>query len=189
MCAATVPDAVTPLTPRPIALVGLTGVGKSTLGRRLATELGLPFVDSDREIELAARLSIQDIFDTFGETAFREGEQRVIGRLLDGEIKVVATGGGAMESPQTRLALARGAFTVWLRTDVETIIKRLATSRARPILKGDDPAQALRNLSRARAAHYATADLTFDLESTVAGAPALAAQLRARLPWLGPHPG
>jgi shikimate kinase len=174
------------LPPRAIALVGLTGVGKSTLGRRLAAELSLPFVDSDREIEQAARLSIQEIFDTLGEPAFREGERRVIARLLDGQPKVIATGGGAVVTEQTRQALARDAFTVWLRKDVEAIAQRLTAGKNRPILKGDNPGQILRRLAQEREAFYAAADLTFDLDDVVSPVPLLAAQLRARLPWLKP---
>ena len=171
-------------SPRAIALIGLTGVGKSTLGRRLASELSLPFVDSDREIEQAARLSIQEIFDTLGEPAFREGERRVIARLLDGQPKVIATGGGAVVTAQTRDALARDAFTVWLRKDVEAIAQRLTAGKNRPILKGDNPGQILRRLAKEREAFYAAADLTFDLDDVVSPVPLLAAALRARLPWL-----
>lgn len=183
MSAAILDDPPLP-SPRAIALVGLTGVGKSTLGRRLATELGLPFVDSDREIELAARLSIQEIFDTLGEPAFREGERRVIARLLDGQPKVIATGGGAVVTAETREALARDAFTVWLRKDLDAIIQRLSTGKNRPILKGDNPGLILRRLAQEREAFYAAADLTFDLDDVVSPVPLLAARLRERLPWL-----
>jgi shikimate kinase len=170
--------------PRAIALIGLTGAGKSTLGRRLAAELGLPFVDSDHEIEAAARLSIADIFDTLGERSFREGEQRVIDRLLNGRPQVIATGGGAVVSAATRKALSDRAFTVWLRKDVEAIIQRLAYSKARPILKGPDPAETLRRLSREREPYYAAADLVFDIDDISAPAHALAVMLRQRLDWL-----
>ena len=170
--------------PRAIALIGLTGAGKSTLARRLAAELRLPFVDSDHEIEAAARLSIAEIFETLGEAAFREGERRVIARLLDGQPKVIATGGGAIVSASTRAALSRHAFTIWLRKDVEAIAQRLTASKARPILKGPDPAETLRRLAREREPFYAAADLTFDIDDVPAPAQTLAAILRGRLDWL-----
>jgi shikimate kinase len=167
-----------------IVLVGLSGVGKSTLGRRLAAQLGLPFVDSDKEIEAAAQRSVADIFESLGEAAFREGERRVIARLLDGQPKVIATGGGAFLCPETRERLAAAAFTVWLRKDVEAVIARLAGARARPLLRGDDPAGALRRLAKERYPIYAAADLAFDLDGLDAPVPALATALKARLPWL-----
>jgi shikimate kinase len=170
--------------PRAIALIGLTGAGKSTLARKLANELNLPFVDSDHEIEAAARLSIAEIFETLGEAAFREGERRVIARLLDGRPKVIATGGGAIVSPSTRAALSDRAFTVWLRKDVEAIAQRLSVSKARPVLNGPDPAETLRRLAREREPFYAAADLTFDIDDAPAPAQALAAILRQRLDWL-----
>jgi shikimate kinase len=170
--------------PRTIALIGLTGAGKSTLARKLANELHLPFVDSDHEIEAAARLSIAEIFETLGEAAFREGEQRVIARLLDGRPKVIATGGGAIVSPATRAALSDRAFTIWLRKDVEAIARRLSTSKARPVLSGPDPAETLRRLAREREPFYAAADLTFDIDAAPTPAQTLAAILRRRLDWL-----
>jgi shikimate kinase len=133
---------------------------------------------------VAAQRSVADIFESLGEAAFREGERRVIARLLDGQPKVIATGGGAFLCPQTRQRLAAAAFTVWLRKDVEAVIKRLAGARARPLLQGGDPGAILRRLAQERYPIYATADLTFDLDGLDAPAQALAAALRSRLPWL-----
>jgi shikimate kinase len=172
------------LQPRTLVLIGLTGAGKSTLGRRLARQLALPFVDSDHEIEAAARMSIDDLFVTYGEAAFRQGEARVLARLVDGRPKVLAAGGGAVLSAETRALLAARAFTVWVRMDVEAIVERLGSRRARPVLAGDDMASALRRLAAEREPLYARADLTFDVDQVESPAAELAAQLRARLPWL-----
>ncbi|MDB5457946.1 MAG: shikimate kinase [Caulobacter sp.] len=171
---------------RPVAivLVGLPGVGKSTVGRQLATLLDLPFVDSDKEIEAAAQRSVAGIFESLGEAAFRDGERRVIARLLDGQPKVIATGGGAFLCPQTRQRLAAAAFTVWLRKDVEAVIKRLGRGRSRPLLRGADPGAILRRLAQERYPIYAAADLTFDLDGVDAPAQTLGAVLKSRLPWL-----
>lgn len=173
-----------PARPRTLVLIGLTGAGKSTLGRRLAQRLDLPFVDSDHEIEAAARMSIDDLFATYGEAAFRQGEARVLARLLDGQPKVLATGGGAILAAETRALLAARAFTVWVRMEVEEIIARLASKRARPVLAGGDMAQTLRRLAAAREPFYAQADMTFDVAEAEAPAVELARRLRARLPWL-----
>lgn len=168
-----------------LVLIGLTGAGKSTLGARLAQRLGLPFVDSDREIEAAARMSIDDLFATYGETAFRQGEARVLARLIDGEPKVVAAGGGAVLAAKTRALLAKHAFTVWVRMDVEAIIERLGSKRTRPVLAGGDMATALRRLAAERERLYARADLVFDVDQARDPAGDLARRLRASLPWLG----
>lgn len=165
---------------RTLVLIGLTGAGKSTLGRRLR----LPFVDSDCEIESAARMSIDDLFATYGETAFRRGEARVLARLVDGQPKVIAAGGGAVLSPETRTLLAEQAFTIWVRMDLDAIAERLASERARPVLAGDDMAAALRRLASEREPLYARADLVFDVDQAESPAVVLARQLGARLPWL-----
>jgi shikimate kinase len=144
---------------RTVALVGLMGVGKSTVGRKLAESLSAQFIDSDEEIEKAAGLSVQEIFDRLGEPEFRRGERRVIERLLNGPPIVLATGGGAYMDPQTRALLKDKATTVWLRADLETIWKRVSRRDTRPLLKRDNPKQVLADLHAARAPVYAEADI------------------------------
>lgn len=144
---------------RPIVLVGLMGSGKSAIGKRLAAALGLPFVDSDAEIEAAARMPISEIFRRFGEAHFRDGERRVVARLLDGSRRVIATGGGAFVDPDTRrLALAR-AFVVWLDADLDTLVARVGRRGNRPLLEGRDPRTVLAELQALRAPAYAEAHL------------------------------
>ena len=111
---------------RPIVLVGLMGVGKSTVGRRLARRLGLPFVDSDSEIEGAAGLSAAEVFERYGEKDFRDGERRLVARLIEGEVRVIATGGGAYVDPRTRELLNSRAITIWLDAPVEVLAERTA---------------------------------------------------------------
>jgi shikimate kinase len=147
---------------RTIALVGMMGVGKSTVGRKLAESLAAPFVDSDEEIEKAAGLSVQEIFATHGEPEFRRGERRVIERLLSGPPIVLATGGGAYMDATTRALLKEKAVTVWLRADVGLIWKRVNRRDTRPLLKRDNPRQVLADLLKAREPIYAEADLTID---------------------------
>jgi shikimate kinase len=147
---------------RTVALVGLMGVGKSTVGRKLAESLSAQFIDSDEEIEKAAGLSVQEIFDRLGEPEFRRGERRVIERLLSGPPIVLATGGGAYMDPQTRALLKEKATTVWLRADLETIWKRVSRRDTRPLLKRDNPRQVLADLAAARAPVYAEADIVVD---------------------------
>jgi shikimate kinase len=147
---------------RTIALVGLMGVGKSTVGRKLAESLSARFVDSDEEIEKAAGLSVQEIFDKLGEPEFRRGERRVIERLLNGPAIVLATGGGAYIDPETRVLLKEKATTVWLRADLETIWKRVSRRDTRPLLKRDNPRQVLADLHATRAPVYAEADIVVD---------------------------
>ena len=115
---------------RSIVLVGMMGAGKSSIGRKLATQLGIPFVDADSEIEEAAGMSIPDIFARNGEAYFRAGEARVIARLLDGEAKVIATGGGAFMRPETRAAISAKGVSVWLKADFEVLARRIRPSRA-----------------------------------------------------------
>jgi shikimate kinase len=147
---------------RTIALVGMMGVGKSTVGRKLAESLAAPFVDSDEEIEKAAGLSVQEIFAMHGEPEFRRGERRVIERLLNGPQIVLATGGGAYMDATTRALLKEKAVTVWLRADLDLIWKRVNRRDTRPLLKRDNPRQVLADLLGQRAPVYAEADLTVD---------------------------
>jgi shikimate kinase/3-dehydroquinate synthase len=145
---------------RSIVLVGMPGAGKSTIGRRLASLLKLPFVDADHEIERAAAMTIPEIFEKYGEAEFREGEKRVIARLLEGGRQVIATGGGAFMAEETRAAVRARAVSVWLKADVETLIGRVRRKSNRPLLAGADPEAALRRLLAAREPIYATADVT-----------------------------
>ena len=145
---------------RSIVLVGMMGAGKSSVGRRLAAELGLPFVDADTEIEAAAGMTIPEIFDTHGEPYFRSGEARVIARLLDGGPQVLASGGGAFINPQTRALIRQRGVSVWLKADVEVLLRRIRRRSDRPLLKTDDPEDALRRLIAERSPVYAEADLT-----------------------------
>ena len=147
---------------RTIALVGMMGVGKSTVGRKLAEALAAHFVDSDEEIEKAAGLTIKEIFDLHGEPEFRRGERRVIERLLNGPPIVLATGGGAYMDAATRALLKEKATTVWLRADLDLIWKRVNRRDTRPLLKRENPRQVLAELLAARAPLYAEADLTVE---------------------------
>ncbi|MAI90960.1 shikimate kinase [Ponticaulis sp.] len=145
-----------------IALVGLMGAGKSSVGRRVAEALSLPFYDSDEQIEQAAGLSVTDIFSVHGEPEFRRGEQRVIERLLEGPQHVMATGGGAFMNPDIRKALKENAVTIWLRADLETLWRRVSRKEGRPLLKTENPKQKLRDLLELRNPVYAEADIVID---------------------------
>ncbi len=147
---------------RTIALVGLMGAGKSTVGRRLADALGRAFHDSDEEIERAAGLSVADIFSVHGEAEFRRGERRVLKRLLDQPPHVLATGGGAYLDPETRSLLRARAITVWLNADLETLWKRVSKRDDRPLLRAPDPKGVLGRLFAEREPIYAQADLKVD---------------------------
>jgi shikimate kinase len=144
---------------RPIVLVGLMGAGKSTVGRRLAKRLGLPFVDSDDEIERAADHSIPEIFDRFGEASFRDGERRVIRRLVAGPPAVLATGGGAFMEPETRALILERCIAIWLEAPPETLAGRVRRRDVRPLLRDKDPLSLLRELAEARNTVYAEAHL------------------------------
>ena len=148
---------------RTIALVGLMGVGKSTVGRRLARRLGLPFADGDVEIEEAAGMTVSEIFASLGEGEFRAGEARVMRRLLEGPRLVLATGGGAMLNLETRALMKTHAVTIWMRADLETIAQRVQRRDTRPLLRGRDPLEALRSLAETRYPIYAEADVTVDV--------------------------
>ncbi|VVT10443.1 Shikimate kinase [Sphingomonas sp. EC-HK361] len=146
-------------TGQPIVLVGLMGVGKSTVGRRLAARLGLPFVDADHEIEAAAGMTIAEIFDRFDEAYFRDGERRVIARLMDGVPKVIATGGGAFVNDETRALILAEALAVWLDAPPEVLADRVTRRDTRPLLRGRDPLVVLRDLAAVRNPLYATAPI------------------------------
>lgn len=148
--------------PKTIVLVGLMGAGKSCIGRRLAAELGLEFVDADAEIEAAAGCSIEDIFERHGEPAFRDGERRVIARLLDQPVHVLATGGGSFMDPRTRQTIRERAISVWLRADLDLLLKRTGRRNNRPLLKRGDPRRILADLIAERYPVYASADITID---------------------------
>lgn len=148
-----------PWATRTVALVGLMGAGKSTVGRRLAAELGRPFFDSDEEIEKAAGLSVADIFALHGETEFRRVEHRVLERLLSGPPHVLATGGGAYMNAETRRLMREKAVTVWLNADLETLWKRVSKRGHRPLLKADNPKGVLSDLFNTRKPVYELADL------------------------------
>ena len=155
-------DRYAPLRHRTIALVGLMGVGKSSVGRRLASALGLPFRDADAEVEAAAGRSISDIFAELGEPAFREGERRVIARLLDQPPHVLATGGGAFVNPDTRALIKSKAISVWLKADLDVLARRVARKDTRPLLAGKDPAEVLQEQARVRYPAYAEADVVVE---------------------------
>ncbi|MBZ0216861.1 MAG: shikimate kinase [Fimbriimonadaceae bacterium] len=145
-----------------IVLVGMMGAGKTTVGRRLATRLNLPFVDVDSEIEEAAGLKIEDIFSSYGEAQFRTGEQRVIERLLRDTPGVLATGGGAFMNPTTRKAISANGISVWLKADFDTLFSRVKRRNHRPLLKAENPEQILRKLIEERTPVYAQADITIE---------------------------
>jgi shikimate kinase len=144
---------------RPVVLVGLMGVGKSTVGRRLAKRLGLPFVDSDSAIEDAAGYSPAEIFERFGEQDFRDGERRLVARLVEGEIRVIATGGGAYVDPKTRELLNDRAITVWLDAPVDILADRTSRRDTRAQLRQGDPKATLERLSEERRPSYAQAHI------------------------------
>lgn len=157
------PEPAIPPAERTIALVGLMGVGKSTVGRRLARRLDLPFIDGDLAIEEAARMSVSDIFAQYGEGEFRAGEARVMRRLLEGPRIVLATGGGAILRDETRALLKHRAVTVWMRADLEVVAERVTRRDTRPLLRGVDPLEKLNGLAEARYPLYAGADITVDV--------------------------
>ena len=145
---------------RSLVLVGMMGAGKSTIGRRLSARLRLPFLDADTEIEAAAGMSIPDIFETHGEPDFRDGEARVIARLLDNGPAVIATGGGAFMREETRSRIRDKAVSIWLKADAEVIMKRVRRRSDRPLLQTEDPVATVSRLLEAREPVYRTADLT-----------------------------
>lgn len=150
------------IIPRTIVLVGLMGAGKSAIGRRLAQRLGLAFVDADHEIEQAAGCSIEEIFQHHGEAHFRDGERRVIQRLLERPPHVLATGGGAFMDGQTRAAIAARGISVWLRADLDLLVERTSRRQNRPLLRKGEPREILQKLMDDRYPVYAGADICVD---------------------------
>ena len=144
---------------RPVVLVGMMGAGKTTIGRRLARRFGVPFHDADQEIEKAANCSVEEIFQRFGEPHFRDGERRVIARLLALGPQIMATGGGAFMDPETRALVKSSALSVWLRADLDLLWRRVSRRGNRPLLKTDDPKATLERLIDQRYPVYAEADI------------------------------
>lgn len=154
------------LNRKTIALVGLMGVGKSSVGRRLAAALGMPFRDADTEVEAAAGRSVSEIFEQYGEPAFRDGERRVIARLLDEPPHVLATGGGAFVNAETRALIKQKAVSVWLKADLDVLVRRVGRKDSRPLLAGKDPREVLARLAEERYPAYAEADITVETGET-----------------------
>lgn len=154
-----------PVIDRSIALVGLMGTGKTTVGRRLAKRLNLPFVDADEEIETAAQMSIGDIFERYGEQVFRDGERRVIARLVEAGPHIIATGGGAFIQNDTRALLLKHAITIWLNADISILAERTARRNNRPLLWGKKPVEVLAELAERRNPIYAEADIHIESSS------------------------
>lgn len=153
----------TPWSPdRAIVLVGMMGAGKTTVGRRLAPKLGLPFYDADEQIERAAGMSVNDLFLRHGEESFRRGEAQVIARLLSGPAHVLATGGGAVIDPETRALIRAHAISVWLKADVDVLLRRASRRATRPLLKTPDPRATLQRLLAERTPYYAQANIVVD---------------------------
>ena len=144
---------------RPVVLVGLMGVGKSTVGRRLAKRLGVPFVDSDAEIEGAAGLSAAEVFERYGEHDFRDGERRLVARLVDGDVRVIATGGGAYVDSRTRELLNERAITVWLDAPLDVLAERTSRRDTRAQLRNGDPKSTLQRLANERRPSYEEAHI------------------------------
>jgi shikimate kinase len=144
---------------RPVVLVGMMGVGKSTVGRKLAALLDLPFSDADDEIVEAAQMSVSEIFERFGEDYFRDGERRVISRLMEGGPGVIATGGGAFVQPETRALILERGVAVWLDSDVDTLVERVGRKDTRPLLRGGDPKEIVARLKAEREPAYAEAPI------------------------------
>jgi len=150
------------LDDRSIVLVGLMGAGKTCIGKRLATKIGLGFVDADAEIEAAADCTVEEIFARYGEQAFRDGERRVIARLLEGPRQVLATGGGAFVNPETRENVHRHGVSVWLCADLDILVQRVSRRNDRPLLRTGNPRETLERLIEQRYPCYAEADITVD---------------------------
>lgn len=150
---------------RIVALVGMMGAGKSSVGRRLAAKLGVDFKDADSEIERAAGCAIGEIFERFGESAFRDGERKVVARLLGEPPHVLATGGGAFIDSQTRARLKENTFTIWIKAPLDVLVARVARRDVRPLLRSGDPRATLERLLEERAPIYAQADATVESDN------------------------
>jgi shikimate kinase len=153
------PDTPTVTFDRSLVLVGMMGAGKSTVGRLLANQLGIPFVDSDDEIEKAAGMPISEMFERFGEAEFRDGERRVIARLIGGGRKVIATGGGAFINAETRALIKKQCRSIWIDADIDVLVERVSRRNHRPLLIGKDPREVLNGLAATRNPIYAEADI------------------------------
>jgi shikimate kinase len=147
---------------RTVALVGMMGAGKTSVGKRLGSRLGVPFRDADHEIEAAAGLTVAEIFERFGEAHFRDGERKVIARLLEEPPHVLAAGGGAYMDEATRAAMARQAFTIWLKAPLPLLLSRVKKRDTRPLLRSGDAKATLERLLKAREPVYAKADMTLE---------------------------
>ncbi len=156
-------DAARAIGSRSIVLVGMMGAGKTSVGKRLAARLGLPFVDADAEIEAGARMTISEIFEKFGEPYFRDGERRVIARLLEEGPSVLSTGGGAFMNERTRARIAERGVSIWLKPDFDVLLRRVRKRSNRPLLQTADPEGTMRRLLEERSPTYALADITIEL--------------------------
>ncbi|MFM2044041.1 MAG: hypothetical protein RLY86_2617 [Pseudomonadota bacterium] len=183
----TIPPLSVDRIPRTIVLVGLMGAGKTSIGKRLAARLGLPFRDADQEIEEAAGCTIPEIFDRFGEAGFRDGERKVIARLLDGPVHILSTGGGAFMDAGTRAVIRDRGISVWLRAELDLLVQRTARRDTRPLLKSGDPREILKRLMDLRYPVYAEADLTVESDERP---PEETTErvIHALDTWLPPHP-
>lgn len=179
-------EIVNRLAGRSIVMIGLMGCGKSAIGKRLAAKLAIPFVDADEEIERVAGMTISDIFTKYGEAHFRDRETKVITRLLTEGPQVLATGGGAFMSAETRAAVREHGISIWLRAELPVLMRRVAKRNTRPLLRTDDPEAVMRRLMSERYPVYAEADLVVEsrdvahevivdeIVTAVAGSPLLA---------------
>ena len=158
-CIAPIVQKLTDRLDRPIVLVGLLGAGKSTVGRRLARRLGLAFVDSDTEIEDASGLSAAEVYEKFGEKDFRDGERRLVARLMDGAVRVIATGGGAYVDPRTRQLLNERAITIWLDAPIDVLTERTGRRDTRPLLRNGNRQETLARLAEERGPAYSEAHI------------------------------
>jgi shikimate kinase len=159
---ASLSDAALYVPTKSIAILGMPGSGKSSVGRKLAARFAIPFFDADEEIEAAAGMSITQIFERFGEAEFRSGERRVIARLLEQPLQVLATGGGAFVDPETRELIRKRCTSVWLQADLETLVERTSRRSDRPLLQGENPRDILARLLAERTPYFAEAEIVVE---------------------------